>query len=218
MIRTLAILISLCLIAACQPVPQQTAAVTEPMPVSQAQSTLEILGYNPGPVDGVMGQRTRSAIRAFQRDKGLTVSGALDARTSAELRGAVVITPGPADLDPSDQPVPLADRKAAATAALALLRREIGSGELRPVDLNDDGLRDYIARADFASGFCGAYLCSHLVMVNRGDRYEIAMNTLATAIELGRGTRGGFRDLTVQGAVGDSSYVGTARWDGRAYR
>jgi len=39
------------------------------------QAGLTDLGYNPGPIDGVMGPQTRSAIRTYQRDHGLQVDG-----------------------------------------------------------------------------------------------------------------------------------------------
>ena len=45
------------------------------------QEELAKLGYAPGPADGIMGGRTRAAIRAYQRDAGLPVTG----RASSEL-------------------------------------------------------------------------------------------------------------------------------------
>ena len=49
--------------------------------VSRVQAGLQRLGYNPGPIDGVQGSQTTSAIRAYQRDNGLLVDG----RASYEL-------------------------------------------------------------------------------------------------------------------------------------
>ena len=43
--------------------------------VSRVQAGLSRLGYNPGPADGVMGSRTRTAIEGYQRDHGLSVDG-----------------------------------------------------------------------------------------------------------------------------------------------
>ena len=43
--------------------------------VSNLQSQLAARGYDPGPVDGVMGERTRAAIRAYQRDRQMPVDG-----------------------------------------------------------------------------------------------------------------------------------------------
>ena len=46
--------------------------------VRSIQQSLHELGYNAGPVDGLMGPRTRSAIMAFQHDNGLTATGIAD--------------------------------------------------------------------------------------------------------------------------------------------
>jgi localization factor PodJL len=60
-------------------VPQQTAAVTAVTdPVSTAQALLAQLGYDPGPADGKIGERTRLAIERFQAERGLPVTGAVD--------------------------------------------------------------------------------------------------------------------------------------------
>ena len=58
--------------------------------VGAIQTLLAELGYAPGPADGVMGQRTRAAVREFQQDKGLEVTGEatdeLRVAACAELR------------------------------------------------------------------------------------------------------------------------------------
>ncbi len=46
--------------------------------VQTAQALLQTLGYDPGPVDGQMGPRTREAIMAFQRDHGFEADGRLN--------------------------------------------------------------------------------------------------------------------------------------------
>jgi osmotically inducible lipoprotein OsmB len=43
--------------------------------VTRVQGGLAQLGYNPGPVDGVMGRQTSEAIREYQRDHGLLIDG-----------------------------------------------------------------------------------------------------------------------------------------------
>lgn len=43
--------------------------------VREVQTGLNRLGYEAGPEDGLMGSRTRSAIRAYQEDEGLLVTG-----------------------------------------------------------------------------------------------------------------------------------------------
>lgn len=53
--------------------------------IARAQGQLLERGFDPGPVDGLMGPRTRSAIRKFQRDRGLPVNGRLDDATRNAL-------------------------------------------------------------------------------------------------------------------------------------
>ena len=53
--------------------------------VRSAQQALKEKGFNPGPIDGVMGSRTTAAVREFQQREKLTVSGSLDAQTNARL-------------------------------------------------------------------------------------------------------------------------------------
>jgi hypothetical protein len=50
------------------------------------QSTLADRGYYHGQIDGVIGDGTRSAVRRFQRDSGLPVTGRIDTRTLRALR------------------------------------------------------------------------------------------------------------------------------------
>ena len=53
--------------------------------VLQAQRVLSERGYDPGPMDGLMGPRTRRVLRDFQIDAGLDATGLLDAATSEAL-------------------------------------------------------------------------------------------------------------------------------------
>jgi peptidoglycan hydrolase-like protein with peptidoglycan-binding domain len=53
--------------------------------VRRAQDTLDRLGYPVRHRDGQLGNETRTAIRNFQRDKGLNATGELDADTRAAL-------------------------------------------------------------------------------------------------------------------------------------
>lgn len=55
------------------------------MSLKTAQQKLIRLGYLEGAADGKMGEKTRQALEAFQRDRGLPVTGRLDEATSAEL-------------------------------------------------------------------------------------------------------------------------------------
>lgn len=62
-----------------------TAPTGATMSVADAQRKLAELGYQPGPADGSAGGRTASALRAFQKDRGLDVTGRLDAATATQL-------------------------------------------------------------------------------------------------------------------------------------
>ena len=57
--------------------------------VAQAQGLLRELGYQPGPADGLMGPRTRDAIRDFQSKAGLQVSGSVDKKLLDTLKAYV---------------------------------------------------------------------------------------------------------------------------------
>ncbi len=56
---------------------RQAAASAQPAQgrqlVAGTQSGLKRMGYDPGPIDGILGPRTRAAIRAYQKDHGLAV-------------------------------------------------------------------------------------------------------------------------------------------------
>jgi peptidoglycan hydrolase-like protein with peptidoglycan-binding domain len=53
--------------------------------LEQLQKTLRQKGHDPGPVDGFMGPQTIAAVKAFQKEHGLTATGELDAPTLAKL-------------------------------------------------------------------------------------------------------------------------------------
>jgi peptidoglycan hydrolase-like protein with peptidoglycan-binding domain len=53
--------------------------------VEYLQGQLLAAGFDPGPIDGIFGQRTKAAVMAFQRAKGLEVNGVASPRTWAAL-------------------------------------------------------------------------------------------------------------------------------------
>jgi hypothetical protein len=80
--------------AAADASPSASPRMTIPSPapdtnVRVAQRQLNALGYYPGPVDGVMGPQTHTALRTYQRDRSLTITGRLDARTTRSLNNEV---------------------------------------------------------------------------------------------------------------------------------
>ena len=77
--------------------------------IANLQRALRRLGYDPGPVDGIPGARTRAAIRAFQADAGLPVTGQVSERLESAVLAAVVAAgqaPAPAP-EPTRPPLEL---------------------------------------------------------------------------------------------------------------
>jgi peptidoglycan hydrolase-like protein with peptidoglycan-binding domain len=62
-----------------------TPTATPGMDVHAARRELRSRGYYSGPVDGVIGAGTEAALRAYQRDRGLKVTGRLDSPTVRSL-------------------------------------------------------------------------------------------------------------------------------------
>jgi lytic murein transglycosylase len=54
--------------------------------VVAAQATLASLGFDPGGVDGQVGEATRKAVRAWQKSRGMTADGYLSAAVVARLK------------------------------------------------------------------------------------------------------------------------------------
>lgn len=78
--------------------------------VRTVQEQLICLGYNPGPVDGCYGSRTRSAVRQYQRDNALAVDGVVGNDTGTSLAAAYqrCITPQePVVVVPTPTPTPI---------------------------------------------------------------------------------------------------------------
>jgi len=89
--------------------------------VRDVQQALNDAGFAAGPADGIAGRRTRAAIRAYQQDAGLPVSGEIDAALVARLLGSAaqgdgnpandracvsvqLIAPEPAETSPQPEP------------------------------------------------------------------------------------------------------------------
>ena len=53
--------------------------------IKKVQETLRDKGFDPGPIDGVMGSQTRAAISQFQKSENLPVTGHLDGETAGKL-------------------------------------------------------------------------------------------------------------------------------------
>jgi hypothetical protein len=53
--------------------------------IAEAQQLLRQNGFYSGPVDGIMNERTREALRSFQESRQLNVTGRIDNDTAQEL-------------------------------------------------------------------------------------------------------------------------------------
>jgi hypothetical protein len=66
--------------------------------VRSLQHSLQKQGVNPGPIDGIMGARTKQALREFQQEKGLGVTGQLNKQTmdalQLEVEEPMAVAPG----------------------------------------------------------------------------------------------------------------------------
>ena len=73
--------------------------------IGQAQDRLKAAGFDPGPLDGVLGQRTREALRRYQASRGLPTTGQFDEATRQLLmRGDPKVQSDPKDASRQDSP------------------------------------------------------------------------------------------------------------------
>ncbi len=78
---------------AAEPAAQAPAAPAAPAAAAQAydltiiQAALAAKGYDPGPIDGMMGAKTRAAIRKYQTDAGFEITGNPSAALQRSLTG-----------------------------------------------------------------------------------------------------------------------------------
>ena len=75
------------------PVPDAQAKGPSEREVREAQEMLTAMGFAPGPVDGILGLRTRGALLRFQQEQGLVETAALDAATRQALLEAWAVQP-----------------------------------------------------------------------------------------------------------------------------
>jgi len=65
------------------------------------EEALQAKGYRPGKIDGVADDEARTAIRTFQKDNGLSVTGMIDQRTADKLGVRISSKSGSAQRDRS---------------------------------------------------------------------------------------------------------------------
>jgi osmotically-inducible protein OsmY len=66
--------------------PHGESKAPRPARVMAMQQALRDKGYDPGPIDGVMGSKTASALKKYQQAENLNVTGQMDAKTAAKLK------------------------------------------------------------------------------------------------------------------------------------
>lgn len=86
--RNLFVLFSFLLVTLSVGIMNVRAAPVSGDDVREVQQTLRDKGYYPGPIDGILGSRTRAAIRQYQKDENLPVTGQLDADTARKVEEA----------------------------------------------------------------------------------------------------------------------------------
>lgn len=70
-----------------------TSRVASGPDVATVQTMLNDRGFNPGPIDGIKGEKTTAAVKAFQKAHGLKVDGIVGPKTLAALESAQAVTP-----------------------------------------------------------------------------------------------------------------------------
>ncbi len=101
----------------------EAPAQTAPWDIETIQHRLVDLGYDVGATDGLLGPRTRAALRAFQTDRELPITGLPDGNTqralfTAEPSQSAADAPTPNDDPPDLEAVPLKPVQVAPLAPL----------------------------------------------------------------------------------------------------
>ena len=110
-----------------QPAPEKIRITPDVVRASQQKLTEE--GYKPGTPDGKMGPVTRGAVRKYQQDKGLKVTGTLDESTLSHLNvgGGKVMATVSRQLPDTSPPSPTALPRAGCRPVKTPLRRHLKS-------------------------------------------------------------------------------------------
>ncbi|MFQ5585665.1 MAG: peptidoglycan-binding protein [Thermodesulfobacteriota bacterium] len=90
--RKRGMVLALLLLALSVALPHDSSALERNTTILETQKRLESRGYNPGPIDGLWGGKTLRALKSFQKENGLPVTGRLDRATRKKLglKGAVI--------------------------------------------------------------------------------------------------------------------------------
>jgi hypothetical protein len=193
----------------------------------EAQQLLTDLGYDPGPVDGDYGRRTADAVKAFQRNAGISQDGWIDEDLLNTLRRANAIYKPPVDSQPKSQsqtslqPLPGTPLRTA-TAASGYLTRGSHQDEVLRIQGQPDVINDYAALGyqEWKYGYSSINLSSRDMRVvswtNQGDlkvRLLPGSNVTSSIFY----TRGSHQDdvLRIQGTpdnINNYSALGYEEW------
>jgi len=72
--------------------------------IMKLQESIKAAGYDPGPIDGKMGPKTRAAVKKFQQANGLAVDGTAGPKTQTALKSAKPVAAGAASSGDSESP------------------------------------------------------------------------------------------------------------------
>jgi len=64
---------------------QKYKSILPDITLRRVQAALLYMGYQPGPIDGIPGRKTRQAIAAFREKNGIAENGLLDAATQRKI-------------------------------------------------------------------------------------------------------------------------------------
>lgn len=140
--------------------PADGEVALHPALVTKVQTKLAELGYEPGPIDGQMGPKTRAALRRYQMVEGLPVDGRVTQPVLVRLTGEPAAKPASAEPDGEADAGTAKTAEAPAagkTAGIALgpapiyqagSRYVYADGEVRTVISVDDGLVTWQSNRD----------------------------------------------------------------------
>lgn len=175
------------------------------MTIRQTQCLLEYLGYDPGPIDGLDGGKTRDAVKAFQAAESLTVDGVVGMQTEKALLDAV--SNGRVYKPPD---TPNADKTAAVGDASQYLRADGCYHIPRGVDVRLS--KNLMAHEVVCQG---KGCCTESIISKRMvDTYQDIRDEYGDAIEIATAGGSGYRCDThnreVGGAAGSLHKLGCA--------
>ena len=109
--------------------------------VLDLQTQLRSAGFDPGPVDGIFGSQTESAVRSFQNSRRLTVDGIVGSQTWGAL-GSASTSPPPSQLPVSTYPPFAGVGGVNLQNVLSAMARKRYTVFTQPYRLNIVGVRD----------------------------------------------------------------------------